>query len=115
MADQFAIIHTDTRVIRRVTTDSSFEIAADESLIKLAAPIDIGPIGGTLFWKLDGRDQKVAATEADIDAAKVDELREAQKRRLKIQAYQDAVTTAANDPLILGNLKNFFIALRDTF
>ena len=43
---QKAIIHTATRVIRRLTIDDNPEIASDESIVELETPVDIG--GG--YW-----------------------------------------------------------------
>ena len=110
---QYAIIHTATRVIRRLTTDEPPAVWADETAVALAEKIDLAPEGQTKYWKLDDKNKKIAASNAEIDAAGVDETLEAQKRAAKVAAYKDAVATAAADPLIIGSLKTYFEKLKD--
>ena len=62
---QIAIVHTATRVIRRVTETAPPRISADETAVTLAANIDIA---GS-FWKLDVGNNKVSATLAEMQAA----------------------------------------------
>jgi hypothetical protein len=98
---QAAIIHTATRVIRRLTTDASPSIASDETAVVLSAPIDLA--GG--FWKLDGANAKVAATAAEAQASGVDEAFVNATRAAKIAALTTALQAAVDDALIAGKLK----------
>lgn len=63
MAD-FAVIHSVTRVIRRVTTEADHKLLPDEELIPFEGKLDLaaGP------WKLDDKGEKVAATAEEFDA-----------------------------------------------
>lgn len=89
---QFAIIHTATRVIRRLTTDTVPDVAADETAVDMGAVV-LDLAGG--YWKLSAQNQKVAATQADIDAADVDPVREAAIRAQFMQAYLASVDAIA--------------------
>ena len=111
---QNAIIHTESRVIRRLTTDESPKFAEDESVVTLETPIDLA--GG--FWKLDDNNEKVEATDKDIDDAGVDEEREALKQKAKRDAVRLAIKDLANLNLdaqgqLGAKLKTYFQALDD--
>lgn len=71
---QKVIIHTATRVVRRLTLDETPKIQPDESIVDLASPIDLA--GG--FWKLDAKNEKVLATTLEVDQAGVDDTIESQ-------------------------------------
>jgi hypothetical protein len=105
---QKAIIHTTTRVIKRLTTEDSPSIAADESIISLSQPIDLA--GG--FWKLDAQNNKVPATEAEVDAADVDETKVAAKRTAARQALQSAINDIADNGATLAKVRTYFQALK---
>ena len=106
---QKAIIHTTTRVIRRLTTDDNPQIADDESIVNLAANIDIG--GG--FWKLDVTNKKVAAITQEIDDAGVDENRRAASRTQKVIAFNNIVADLADNGVTLPKIQLYFKALKD--
>lgn len=105
MANQQAIIHTATRVIRRLTTDPTPDVAADETAVDLrAAVIDLA--GG--YWKLDAQNNRVPATQADIDAADVDPARVEALRRQFMQNYLasvDAIAAATTAGQMLAALQ----------
>lgn len=92
MAGQKAIIHTATRVIRRLTTDAAPDIAADETAVDMGA-VTLDLAGG--YWKLDAQNNRVPATQADIDAADVDPVREAAIRAQFMQNYLASVDAIA--------------------
>lgn len=108
---QTAIIHTTTRVIRRLTIDPSPVLAADETAIALATDIDLS--GG--FWKLDAQNDKVAATSDDVSQAGVDDAVVYQQQIGKLLALRDAALAVVNDTSITNeNIKAFathFLAL----
>jgi hypothetical protein len=106
---QKAIIHTATRVIRRLTTDDAPTIASDETIIDLAENIDLA--GG--YWKLNNQNKKVSATAQDISDAGVDENIETQKRLQKIQVYKNAIDAIIADNTIPLKIRNFLQALKD--
>ena len=109
----YAIIDTATRVIRGLTTDPTITIGSTESLVKLDTAIDLAPIGQTSFWKLDGNNQKVPATLAEIDASGVDEKLEEGKLEIRKQTYLSSLEILTNDGSLPANLKNYFTALLD--
>ena len=111
---QNVIIHTDTRVVRRLTTDENPAIREDESVVTLDEPIDLA--GG--FWKLDDKDEKVPASNKDIDDADVDEEKVALKKKAKKEAVRLAIKDLANLNLdaqgqLGAKLKAYFQALDD--
>lgn len=86
---QNTIIHTATRVIRRLTTDTNPPIANDETLIDTSNnPIDLA--GGP--WKL-GIDNKTLSqpSQNEIDNSAVDENRNYTLKQQKISTYNQAV------------------------
>lgn len=69
---QKAIIHTATRVIRRLTTNDSPVLSSDETSIEMITPIDLA--GGP--WKLDiDNTTKLVPTQQEIDDSDVDQSR----------------------------------------
>lgn len=97
-----AIIHTATRVVRRVTTDAAPALAADESVVEVST---LNLSGG--FWKLDAQGVRVAATPADIDAAAVDDALEAQKVRALALALRDAAVAMRDDASLPATVRAF--------
>jgi hypothetical protein len=87
---QKAIIHTSTRVIRRLTTDASPAITSDETVVDLAVDIDLvnGP------WKLDLSNVKVQATAQENQDAGQDEAYNATQRSQLVSDFRDASITA---------------------
>lgn len=105
---QKAIIYTQNRVIRRITTDQNPSIATGESVVDL--PQDIDLVGG--FWKLDAQNNKIAATSQEIDDADVDESRTIAKRLAKTQAVRSAVADIADNGATLSKIRTYFQALK---
>ena len=109
----FAIIHTTSRVIRRLTTDDPPPIAADEKAFLVPDKFDVG---GSLsgWWVLDiDNVSKRAALQAEIDAADVDEARIALKQLLKRTELLKAITnieSASSLPLLV---RTFATRLRE--
>lgn len=60
-----AIIHTATRIVRRVTTDPEHVVAPDETAVEVPDTIDLA--GGPWILAVDG--SLVTPTQAEIDAA----------------------------------------------
>lgn len=112
---QKVIIHTATRVIRRLTLDEAPKIQPDESIVEIETPLDLA--GG--FWKLDAKNEKVMASTLEVDQAGVDDTVEAQKKTVKIQNYHAAVDDiidsmdASTLATLKPKLKVFFQALRN--
>ena len=105
---QKAIIHTETRVIRQLTTDEDPKIQKDESVVDLAEKIDIG--GG--YWKLDLQDKKVAATDQEIDEAGVDPVKEAAKLDEKQKQIHASIVDMADNGVTDQKLQNYFTLLK---
>lgn len=101
---QKAIIHTATRVIRRLTTETIPVVGADETSVDMPAPIDL--TGG--FWKLTPALQQVPANAAEIDAAGVDPVRQAQKVRQRYTEYVQVLDGLVADPTLNPRLRRLF-------
>lgn len=106
---QKAIIHTNSRVIRRLTVDVTPSIASDESVVELSDAVDLA--GG--FFKLDPANKLVPASKAEIDAADVDESKVAAKRAQVRKAIKDAIIDIADNGATQPRLNVYFQALKD--
>lgn len=106
---QKAIIETSTRVIRRLTTDQDPVILPDEAVIALDQEIDLEG----KYYKLDQNNNKVLATEQEIDKAKVDEEREVIKFQAKKTAYIQALETAISDQNVPYSVRKVFKKLKE--
>lgn len=106
---QKAIIHTNTRVIRRLTTDINPVVGADESVVEVSDTIDLS--GG--YFKLDENDNKKTATTKDIEDSDVDEGVRGQKRGLKYVALRKSIFDIATDGATPENLTTYFQRLKD--
>lgn len=105
---QKAIIHTATRVIRRLTVDDVPPIAPDETVVPLVAPIDLA--GG--YWKLDAQNNKVLATDQEIDNADVDETKVAAKMAARRAILKTLVTDIADNGATLLKIQSYFKILK---
>lgn len=83
---QKAIIHTATRVIRGLTTDTNPSLPSGYSAVDLAVDIELsnGP------WKLDVSNNKVQATTQEARDAGIDEGYNAQVSAQLITDFRDA-------------------------
>ncbi len=107
---QKAIIHTATRVIRRLTTDDIPQVAADETAVALPSDIDLAGA----FKKLDVDDATLLVpTQAEIDASGVDDSRNAFLNRQKRQAFISAIDALLGDALVSAKIKTFLQTLKD--
>lgn len=114
----FIIIHTATRVIRRLTIDAKPDVAPDETPVDVGnARVDIGgsPVG---YWKLDiDNITLVQPTPQEISDAGVDPTIEQGKvnsiRAALIAAFTDIITngeTAARRRALYAALRDFLIS-----
>jgi hypothetical protein len=106
---QKAIIHTATRVIRRLTIDDAPAVGPDETAVALAAPIDLA--GGP--WKLDGSDQKAPATAQEFRDAGLDEAFNRQQRMARRAEVLAALADVKDDALIALKVRRVLAALHD--
>lgn len=112
----YAILHTDTRVIRRVTKDPAHVIESDETKVDVGAQvIDLAPgASRTGFWKLTTQNEQVEADAQEVDDADVDPVR----TRAKLQALQTArldARTAIIDAASNVSLADFVVLVQDFF
>ena len=116
------IIHTETKVIKRITTDPNPQLNLGESIIDLGdETMDIGRKddgdGTFIYWKLDQNNQKIPATLLEVDLAGVDSELEQKKKQEKIDLMNtiiDSIATGSrtiNEQLIL--LRQYFQVLKD--
>lgn len=105
---QFVVIHTATRVIRRVSSESA-PVAKDETILPLAIRIDLAgsPTG---YWKLDLADTLVPATAQEIDDANVDPARVGIKRVAARDAMLAALQSMSQDNALPPSLSAFAAA-----
>lgn len=102
----YAILHTASRVIRRLTSDDPPTVAADETAVTVAGGFDLA--GGP--WKLDAGGSKVAPTQAEIDAADVDPVRTTALQRqflLNYLASLDGIIAAGTQAEMAAALKDW--------
>ncbi len=102
---QKAIIHTATRVIYCITTADNPTITANQSIVEMVTPISLG---GGKYWKLDGSNNLVEASQADIDASGVDETRNSELRRLAFEEYRTAINELIAEATIPTRIKTVF-------
>lgn len=112
-----AILHNATRVIRRVSEEEMPQVAQDEIVVDLGdRKIDIAPKeypdGMKVFWKLDLELNLVEASKEESEAARVDKAAELSKIKALEDSLMEALRAVAEDPLVVGSLKTYFIALK---
>lgn len=106
------IIDTDTRIIKRFTTNDDPAISGGETAIPLDEPITMQPG----FWKLDLNGKLMEATQAEIDAAGVDEKREGELRNARWVEVTNAIDNIINNSTkedFYDQLIRYFTCLRD--
>lgn len=99
----YAILHTATGVVRRVTIDPNHTIGADESKIEVPS-VDFSQ--GRPKW--DGS-KFVPATAQEIDTADLVPFSP------EIRDIRQAAQTLINDPSVPQTVKDFVLALRVIF
>lgn len=103
----YAIIHTATRVIRRITTDDPPPVAADETAVVVPDGTDIGRRdngdGTFTYKKLDGRNALVDATAQEALDAEVDEPAVRTRERQQTDQSIDAMLA---DPSVPQTVKD---------
>lgn len=106
-------LHAATRVIRRATTDMTMPPLDDEITVDLVDESFDLRVGGK-YWKLDVNNQRVEATEQEIDDADVDDEKVGRKRANKRRALDNAVNAiaTAQEPT-MAQVKAYFVALRN--
>lgn len=114
---QKLIIHTDTGVIRRITTDEIPSIEKDESVVETDKIIDLAGEGDTKYWKFD-KGEKIPASQVEVELAKVDLKLESEKRLLLKTNLKRVISELAELDLttqmqLPAKLKEYFIILRD--
>lgn len=108
---QTAIIHTATRVIRRLTTEVAPTLAADESAVTPAEMVDLATNGGLL--KLDGAGHPVACTLAELRQAGLDESQAAATRvQLRADLIASCDTLLADATIANPRIKQFVTAVK---
>jgi hypothetical protein len=106
---QKAIIDTATGVIKRLTLDDIPQVTSTETavVIDLGKEIDLG--GG--YFKLDDKNNKIPATDDEVDKAGVDPSKEATKKQILLDAYNKAINDILNDITVPDTLKQYFTIL----
>lgn len=101
---QTIIIHTQTRVIRRLTTDNS-PPGPDETAIPAPIPIDLA--GGFKKLAPDNR-TLLTPTQQEIDDSGVDEERNAILRMAKIDDVNAIIDDIAQNGATLAKIRTYF-------
>jgi hypothetical protein len=107
---QKAIIHSPTRVIRRLTTEDPPRVLADEEAIVMDPPITLNE--GYRKLDVDNVTLLVPTTQ-EIDDADVDEAMVAAKRQAKRDAYKSALDTAVKDGTLPQTVRDVFTTLKE--
>jgi len=105
-----AIIHTTTRVVRRLTTDDPPPIMGDETAIVVPSA-DLAPVGATRWWKLDVSNNIVPATQAEADAAGMDEEAANARKKAALIALKAVVNDIVVNGATLVKIRLYFIEL----
>lgn len=101
----YAVLHSATRVIRRVTIDPMHAVAADEVLESTITPVNL--TGGP--WVLVAENGIVRpATPQEIDDADADERAVAVRRAAILAEYLAASDDLRDDPAVPAKYRNFF-------
>lgn len=112
MPDQYAIIHTTSRVIRRLTITSPPEHdPATETAVLMNPPIDLA--GG--WWKLNGGNNKVSATDAEADTAGINEAAARARRIQRRQALLDKLDEIIADGTAPARLRQLCQVWKELF
>lgn len=105
---QKAVIHTATRVIRRLTTEENHQIQPDETLVALQTPITLNG-----YAKLAVDNATITTpTQQEIDDSGVDESRVYTLRKQKIELLQSIITDIADNGASLAKLRTYFQTLK---
>lgn len=105
---QYAILHTATRLIRRLTTEASSPVLADETIVDTSAsPLDLA--GGPYVLGADNV-TLTAATAAQIAAGDLEAI-SAQRAQAIWAAIDDILTNGTNQNLV-QKLKAYLQALK---
>lgn len=107
---QFAILDTNTRVIKRLTSDAVPSVSTTETAVDVSAnPIDLK---GFLKLEVDNK-TLLTPTQNEIDASGVDESRNSVLKLAKQQAVKTALDSILTDPVIPQKIKDYFTALKN--
>lgn len=109
---QKAIIHTDTRVVKRLTIDENPQMTIDESIVEVDDSFDLALEPGVTAWKVDIDGNKIPATDKDQEDAKL-EHKEYEKQVLLQTNLLASVDTILADDKVLPSLKSFFTIYKD--
>lgn len=99
----FAVLHTPTRVVRRLTTDAQHAVSAEESLFETKLNnLANGP------WVVEINGTIRRATPQEIDDADVDAAVVESRRQLVLTNYLTACDALANDDTVPAKYRTFF-------
>lgn len=102
---QFAVVHTGSRVVRRLTVDAVHAVAVDETLVELGEPMDLA--GGP--WVVPPGSGKIRrATPVEIDAADADGAAVKQRRDRLQDDYVAAIEALRDDATVPSKYREFF-------
>ncbi len=104
-----AVLHTETRVVRRLTTDFPALIAPDETAVDVTG-LDINLSGGFTVLELDNS-LRPASPEEALESG-VDEAAAGARRKTRHRAASVALGAAAADPLSHTSLREALTKLR---
>ena len=134
MDTQYAVIDSQTRIIKVLTVDPDYQVSDTEELITLPQPIDFatapvvqtsgntrqglrissGPSPTTTYYVLGDDNQTLTvASVDDIDQAGVDDARNSYLQSVKVQAVSDALDAVLADSSIPQSLLTYFQAVKD--
>lgn len=108
----YAVIHTATRVIRRLTIENGHQIGTDETIVKLKRENYIGVRLDDGYKKLTTTGSIVPASDEEVNDADVDDKKLAEKKTAHLAAFNLAVADLADKGITDARLRAYFIALK---
>ena len=98
----YAILHADSRVCRRLTTEEPPTLKSDEIAVEVAADFDLA--GGP--WKVDVDGKQSLSTKDEADQAFI------LPHPPSLQSVIDSLEAIERDPTVLPSLKAFASSFR---
>lgn len=105
---QYVVIHTTTRIVRKITTDPTIGLAIDETIIgPFTQVLDLAKPVGVIGWKLDNLNNMVPCTLQEFRDAGMDEEFNRSEQEKRYQAFKQAIINLRDDANIPNSVKLF--------
>lgn len=112
---QYAIIHTATRVIWRLSSKDPPVVGDGETAVVVSDRFGLAPEGETIYWKLDPGNNKVPASPEEIIQSGIDPAISAARRAELLARHKTAIAAAADDTGNSATVRAAFAAMKDWY